>query len=166
MTIEQLYYAVWFILAVALAIAVAYYTRRRQVKFPVAIATTGLLFVSISTSIIRSFEGDAIGIFFLWLSCILGLSLALDILTYRGKELNEKLMVSSWLVVTGLGGILTNVYIFSVPTSFVARILSLSMLILVHVPIVFALIAYLVGRRKFSKKLVNFGYLGRYENEA
>jgi len=161
MTIEQLQYTVWFVLALVLAILIAYYMRRRKLKFPFYIVA--LLFFSISTFVIRSFEGDAVGILFLWLSCILGLSLALDILTWRGRELNEKLVVSSWLVVTSLGGILINVCIFSMPTSFVARILSLSVLILVHVPILFALVAYLVGKRKLSKKLVNLAYLGRYE---
>ncbi len=163
MATEQLLNIVLFILAIVLAIIIAYYTRRRQVKFPVAIAIAAPLFVSISTFISRSFEGDAIGIFFLWLSCIFGLYLSLEILTWRGRQLNMKLVASSWLIVTSAGGILTNVYIFSVPASFVARILSLLMLILVHVPILFALIAYLVGKRRLSKKLVNFGYLGRYE---
>jgi len=161
MTIEQLQYTVWFVLALVLAIFIAYHMRRRKLKFPFYIVA--LLFFSISTFVIRSFEGDAVGILFLWLSCILGLSLALDILTWRGRELNVKLVVTSWVVVTSLGGVLTNVCIFSMPTSFGARMLSLSVLILVHVPILFALVAYLVGKRKLSKKLVNLAYLGRYE---
>jgi len=164
MTIEQLQYTVWFLLALVSVILIAYYMQRRKIKFPFYMVA--LLFFSVSTFVIRSFKGDIIGILFLWLSCILGLSLALDILTWRGRELNEKLVVSSWLVVTSLGGILTNVHIFSMPTSFGARILSFSVLILVHVPIAFALIAYLVGNKKLSKKLINFGYLGDMKNEA
>jgi len=79
-TIEQSLAIVGFIVALALAIVGAYYMRRRKLKFPVAVAV--LLFFSISMFITRSFEGDAIGIFFLWISCILGLSLSLDILTW------------------------------------------------------------------------------------
>ncbi len=70
-----------------------------------------------------------------------------------------KLVASSWLVVTSVGGILTNLYIFSVPASLGARIFSLSVLVLVHLPILVALLAYLKGRKELSKKLVNFGYV-------
>lgn len=159
MTIEQPLVIVGFIVALALTIVVTYYRRRRQLKFPVAIATGAILPFSISTFIIRSLEGDAIGVFFLWISCILGLSLSLDMLTWRGGKLNMKLVASSWLVVTSVGGILTNLYIFSVPASLGARIFSLSVLVLVHLPILVALLAYLKGRKELSKKLVNFGYV-------
>lgn len=164
MTIEQLEYTVWFILALGLSIFIAYYVRRRRVKFPVGLVM--VLVALIITFVYKSFEGDATGILFLWFSCIIGLSLALDVLTSRGKELNEKLVASSWLVVTSLGGILTNAYIFSVPASLGARIFSLSVLILVHVPILFALIAYLKGKKELSKRLINLGYARGMKNGA
>jgi len=155
-TIEQSLAIVGFVVALALAIVGAYYMRRRKFKFPVAVAV--LLFLFVSVFIIGSLEGDAIGIFFLWISCILGLSLSLDILTWRGRELNMKLVVSSRLVVTIVGGILTNVYVFSVPASLVARTFSFSVLILAHVPLLVALIAYVKGKREFSKRLINLGH--------
>jgi len=107
-------------------------------------------------SIAEFFEGNATGALFLWLSCIIGLSLALDILTSRGKELNEKLMAGSLLVVISLGGILANLYIFSMPTSFFTRIFSLSVLILVHVPLLVALAAYVWGKKELSRKLIGW----------
>jgi len=55
------------------------------------------------------------------------------------------------------------VYIFSMPTSVGARILSVSTLILVHVPILFALIAHLKGKKELSKKLINFSYFKGHE---
>jgi len=155
--------AVLFILATALAIAVTYYMQRRKIKPPVYVVSLLLLFLSITTFFVMSSEGNAIAALFLWFACAFALSSALDILTRRDRQLNEKLAISSMLFVLSGGSILTNLYIFSARASLVARIFSASMLILVHAPIVFALIAYLVGKKKLSKKLVNFGYLRRYE---
>jgi len=75
-----------------------------------------------------------------------------------------KLVVSSWLVVTSVGGILTNGYVFSVPASAAARIFSLSVLILAHVPLLGALIAYVKGKREFSKRLINLGHARGVKN--
>jgi len=109
-TIEQSLAIVGFVVALVLAIFAAYHTRRRRFRFPIALAV--LLFLFIITTVAQSLQGNAISALFLWLSSILGLSLALDVLTWRGKTLNEKLVASSWLVVTSLGGVLTNAYIF------------------------------------------------------
>ena len=153
MTIEQSLAIVGFIVALVSAILVAYHTRGRKTRFPVALVV--LLFFLIFTFIGQSFEGNAIGILFLWLSCVIGLSLAFDVLTWQGKELNMKLVAGSWLTVISLGGALTNAYILSVPASLGARVFSLSVLILVHVPLLFALIAYFMGKKEYSERLVN-----------
>jgi len=121
----------------------------RKIKFPIVMVLWLSLWITMS--IAEFFEGNATGALFLWLSCIIGLSLALDILTSRGKELNEKLMAGSLLVVISLGGILANLYIFSMPTSFFTRIFSLSVLILVHVPLLVALAAYVWGKKELSR---------------
>ena len=152
MTTEQLQSIVWLIIGVVFAAAIVYSMRRRKLVFPAYRVL--FLFLFISTFVVRSFEGDAIGVLFAWWSSIIGLSLVLDVLVSSGKELNEKLAASSMLVVTSVGGILANVYIFSMPTSVGARILSVSALILVHVPILFAIIAYLLGKRKLSTKFI------------
>jgi peptidoglycan/LPS O-acetylase OafA/YrhL len=124
----------------------------RKIKFPIAMVL--MLSFIITMSIIEFSEGNATGAFFLWLSCVLGLSLTLDILTSHNKELNEKLMAAALLVVISLGGILANLYIFSMPTSFFTRIFSLSVFILIHVPLLIAVIAYVRGKKELSRKLI------------
>ena len=124
MTTEQLQGVVWLILAAVFAVAIVYSVRRRKLVFPAY--KVWLLFIFISMFIVRSFGGDAIGALFVWASFIIGLSLVFDIFESPGKKLNEKLAISSMLVVTTLRGTLANVYIFSTPTSVGARIFSVS----------------------------------------
>jgi uncharacterized membrane protein YesL len=123
----------------------------------------GLLFCSLFMLISISYflEGNATGAPFLWISCILGVSLALDILVSRGKELNMKLVMGLILTVISLGGVLVNLYVFSVPSSFLTRALSLLTLALVHVPLLFAVIAYVWGKKELSKKLIGWFSLRR-----
>jgi peptidoglycan/LPS O-acetylase OafA/YrhL len=125
-----------------------------KIKLP--IGTVLLLSLFMLMFIAQFFEGNATGALFLWFSCILGLSLALDILMARGKELNEKFVAGLWLLVTSLGGIVANLYIFSMTKSFFTRIFSLSVLALLHVPFLIALIAYVRGKKELSKKLINW----------
>jgi phosphatidylserine synthase len=127
---------------------------RHKIKLP--IGTVLLLSLFMLMSVAQFFEGNATGALFLWFSCILGLSLALDILVSRGKELNEKFVAGLLLTVISLGGILANLYIFSMPTSFFTRVFSLSVLALVHVPLLFAVIAYVWGKKELSKKLIGW----------
>lgn len=126
----------------------------RKIKQPIGM----MLFLSlfIIMSIVQFFEGNAAAALFLWLSCVLGLSLTLDILTSYNKELNEKLMAAALLAVISIGGILANLYIFSMPTSFFTRIFSLSVLALLHVPLLIALIAYVGGKKELSRKLIRY----------
>jgi len=152
MTIEQLQGIAWLILGIIFGVAIVYSMRRQKYRFPTY--KVWLLVLLIGSFVVRSFEGDAIGALFVWFSCIIGLSLAFDIFESQGKMLNEKPVLGSLLFVTVVGGTLTNVYIFSMPTSVAARIFSLSVLILVTMPILFALIAYLMGKRNLSKKLL------------
>jgi peptidoglycan/LPS O-acetylase OafA/YrhL len=102
------------------------------------------------------FEGNTAGAVWLWFSCILGLSLGLDVLVSRGKELNEKFVAGSLLAVISLGGILANLYIFSVPAAFFTRFFSLLVLVLVHVPLLFAAMAYVRSKKELSKKLIDW----------
>lgn len=152
MTTEQLQGMVWLIVGVVFAAAIVYSMRRRKLVFPAY--RVWLLLLFISSFVVRSFEGDAIEALFVWWSSIILVSLVFDTLTSLGKELNEKLAISLMLVVTSVGGILANLYIFSTPASVGARIFSVSTLILVHVPLLFAVTAYLLGKRKLSKKFI------------
>jgi hypothetical protein len=125
-----------------------------KIKLPIG----RILFLSlfIVMSIAQFLEGNATGALFLWLSCILGLSLALDILVLRGRELNEKFVAGSLLMAISLGGTLANLYIFSMSTSFFTRVFSLSVLALLHVPLLIALIAYVRGKQELSRKLIGW----------
>ena len=152
MATEQLQGIVWLIIGVVSAAAVVYSMRRRKLVFPAY--RVWLLLLFISSFVVRSFEGDAVEALFVWWSSIILVSLVFDTLVSLGKELNEKLAMSSMLVVTSVGGILANLYIFSTPTSVGARIFSVSTLILVHVPLLFAVITYVLGKRKLSKKFI------------
>jgi len=158
MTTEQLQGMVWLIIGVMFGVAIVYSMRRRKLVFPVY--RVWLLLLFISSFVVRSFEGDAIGALFVWWSSMIGLFLVLDILESLGRKLNQNLAIGSMIVVTSLGGVLANLYIFSTPTGIGARIFSVSTLILVHVPILFALIAHFMGKRKLSRKLVGKLMLG------
>jgi peptidoglycan/LPS O-acetylase OafA/YrhL len=125
-----------------------------KIKLPIGRVLFFSLFLIMSVT--QFSEGNAAGAVWLWFSCILGLSLALDILVSRGKKLNEKLAAGSLLAFISLGGILANVYIFSVPTTFFTRFFSLLVLVLVHVPLLFAVIAYVHGKKELSKKLAGW----------
>jgi peptidoglycan/LPS O-acetylase OafA/YrhL len=125
-----------------------------KLKLPIGIVVIFSLFMLMSVGYFS--EGNAIGALFLWSSCVLGLSLMLDVLVSRSKELNETLAAGSLLAVISLGGILANVYIFSVPTTFFTRFFSLLVLVLVHVPLLFAVIAYVHGKKELSKKLIGW----------
>jgi peptidoglycan/LPS O-acetylase OafA/YrhL len=115
-----------------------------------------MLFLLITTSIAEFSEGNAMGALFLWLSCVIGLSLTLDVLTSHNRELNEKLMAGALFVVISIGGILANLYIFSMPTSFFGRVFSLSVFVLIHVPLLIALIAHIWGKQELSRKLIGW----------
>jgi peptidoglycan/LPS O-acetylase OafA/YrhL len=105
------------------------------------------------SSIVGFFEGNAMAALWLWFSCIIGLFLALDILVSRDRELNEKVVATLCLAVVDLGGILANLYIFSVPTSSFTRVFSLSVLALANVPLLIAVLAYAWGKKEQARKL-------------
>jgi hypothetical protein len=125
-----------------------------KIKLPIGRVLIFSLFTVASVGYFS--EGNALGALWLWFSCILGLSLALDVLVARGKEFNEKSVAGSLLAIISIGGILANVYIFSAPTSFFTRIFSLSVLVVVHVPLLFAVVAYVWGKKELSKKLIGW----------
>jgi len=156
MTTEQWQAIAWLIIGVIFGASIAYSMWRRKLKFPVYRAWLMLLFISMF--VVDSLEGHTLWVLFAWASSIIGLSLVFDILVSWGKELNQKLVIAPILIVTVVGGILANVYIFSMPSNVVLKIFSLSLFALVNVPVLFALIAYLKGKTELSKKLLNFGY--------
>jgi peptidoglycan/LPS O-acetylase OafA/YrhL len=127
------------------------HVQSRKIKFPIGMGLFLSLFII--SSIAAFFEGSAMAALWLWLSCMIGLFLALDVLVSRGKELNEKLVASLVLAVTNLGGIMANLYVFSMPTNSFIRIFSLSVLALVNVPLMIALLAYIWGKKELSRKL-------------
>ena len=120
MPIEQLQGIGWLIIGIIFAAAIAYATWRRQFRFPIYRAWLVLLFISMF--VVDSFEARGLGVLFVWASGIIAVSLILDILTYRGKKLNDKLAATSILVVIIVGGVLTNAYMFLLPTSSAARL--------------------------------------------
>ena len=163
MTMEQLQFIAWLNIGVVFAATIAYFTWRRKLSFPAYRAWFLLLLFIVLA--VNSLEGGGLQPVFAWLSSIILLFLTLDILISQGKRLNEKLVTSSMLIVTVVGGILANVYIISVPTSVGARTFSLVVFLLMITPFMFALIAHLKGKRELSKKLLNFVYLGFMKNE-
>lgn len=152
MTAEQFWSLIGLILGVIIMSGVVYSKRLR--KFSTLIFKLLLWLSFIPLTIIRFTEGDAFWAFLAWASFTLSLSVVLDAFVFIGKELNEKLVFSLMLVVVVAGGISANVYAFLMSTSVVARILSLSLLILIVAPILMGLIAYSIGKRKLSKKLI------------
>jgi len=165
MTIEQVQGIAWLIIGIVFGAAMFYAMWRRKLKFPVYRVWLVLLFIFMFVA--DSFEGRGLGALFVWAAGIIGLSIVLDVLAYRGKELNEKLAAISTLIVIVVGGILTNAYVFLTPTSVTARIFSLVVFTLLTLPIVFGLIAYLKGKKELSKKFTSIGfYSEERKNEA
>jgi len=165
MTVEQLQGVAWLIIGVIFGAVMVYAMRRRKLKFPFYRVWLVLMFISMF--VVDSLEGRGLGALFVWAASIIGLSITLDILTYRGKELNSKLVITSMLFVIVVGGILTNVHMFSTPTSVAARMFSLVVSILLTLPVVFALIACLKGKKELSKKFTGIAfYSEETKNEA
>lgn len=152
MTAEQFWSLIGLILGVIIMSGVVYSKRLR--KFSTLIFRLLLWLSFIPLTIIRFTEGDAFWAFLAWASFTSSLSAVLDALVFIGRELNEKLVFSLVLVVVVAGGISANVYAFLMSTSVIARILSLSVLILIVAPTLMGLIAYSIGKRKLSKKLI------------
>jgi len=136
MIIEQLQGIGWLIIGIIFGAAIAYATWRHQFRFPIYRAWLVLSFISMF--VVDSFEGHGLGALFVWASSIIAVSVILDILTYRGKELNDKLAATSVLTVIVVGGILTNAYMLLTPISPVARIFTLAVFILLVAPFLFA----------------------------
>ncbi|MCW4009994.1 MAG: hypothetical protein NWF05_05175 [Candidatus Bathyarchaeota archaeon] len=107
-------------------------------------------------SAINLLRDDVVGVLFLWTASVWGGALALDALAQLGKELNPKLEVALQLAVISLGGILVALTIFSVPSSFLLRAVMIGLLSAVHVPLLFAVAAYVCGKKELSKKLLNW----------
>jgi ABC-type amino acid transport system permease subunit len=134
----------------------------RKSKLPTGgIAKIVVILGFTNLAVLYFLEGNAVGAPLLWFSCILGVSLALDVLVLHGRELNPKFAVGLLLAVISLGGILATVYVFSVPASFYAQIMALIPLILVHAVLLCGIPAYVWGKKELSKKLIGWFSLRR-----
>jgi hypothetical protein len=122
-------------------------------KFPRGVLLIFVLFMIISVGYI--FDGNVLGVIFFWFSCILGISAMLDILVSREKEFNVKLSMGMLVAIISLGGLLVTLYVFLVPAGFYVQIFSVIMLALTNVPLLVAVLAYGLGKKELSKKLVN-----------
>jgi hypothetical protein len=129
-------------------------------EVPRMVMWTVMIFCNMSLSVNYFLRGDAWGALFLWLSSMLGVSLALDIAVLRGKDFNPQFVAALIIAIVNLGGAFATFYIFSEPTSFLLRALSLGMLVVAQMPLLFAVIAYVWGRKELSKKLMGW-YSGR-----
>ena len=157
MTAGQIWGLVGLILG-ALIVAVILYLTRQKERVRYLTVHPVLAFGFVSLTVIKFMEGDAFWAFSAWISSIVTLSIALDILVSAGRELNERLVVSLMLIIIIAGGILANTYIFSMPTTMFIRILSLSAFVLCLAPILMALIVYSFGKRKLSKRIIETYY--------
>ncbi|MCX8188254.1 MAG: hypothetical protein N3F64_00915 [Nitrososphaeria archaeon] len=70
--------------------------------------------------------------------------------------MNQKIILSIILFVTLGGGIVANFYIFVNCNVFFIRIFSLSILLLIALVYSIGIIAYLMGRRGWSKKILDW----------
>jgi drug/metabolite transporter (DMT)-like permease len=100
--------------------------------------------------------GNAFGAFLLWSACVIGVSLARNVSVLQGKEWSPKLAMAVLLVVVSLGGVLVNVYVFSVPSSLFVKAFSLLMMLVVNVPLLLGVWAYVWGKKELSKKLLDW----------
>jgi hypothetical protein len=123
---------------------------------PRMIMGTVLVFGNMSLSVSYFLHGDALGALFLWFSSMLGASLALNAAVLRGKEFNPKLVVALTIAIVNFGSAFATLYIFSVPASFLLRAFSLGMLVVAQIPLLFAVIAYVWGKKELSKKLMGW----------
>lgn len=146
------------ITVVAIGILVTYLAWRR-LRFHLFNAILLIFFMTIS--IVKFYEADVVALLFTWFSMIMATSLAFDIISLLNKEINEKLAIALMLTVISGGGVLANVVIFPSSVDPWLKVFSLATLIAVHVPLLVGIIAYFVGKKLFSKRLVEEFYLSR-----
>jgi hypothetical protein len=129
-------------------------TGNHKTKLPIGGILTFCFFTVMSVGYLV--EGNAMGLLFVWFACIIGVGFALDILVSHGREFNPKLVMGVLFGVISLGGVLVNLIVFSLPSSGIVRVLSLTMLAVFHVPLLIAVVAYVWGKKDLSKKLINW----------
>lgn len=135
------------------------YLAWRRLRFHLFNAIILIFFTTIS--IVKFYEGDAVAFLFAWFSIVMATSLVFDMISSLNKEVNEKLMITLMLAVISGGGILANVLILFSSVDLWLKAFSLTILIAVHVPLLVGIIAYFVGKKLFSKKLIEEFYLSR-----
>lgn len=138
------------------------YLYRRKLKLPQAV----LLIVFVIYASVKFYEADVTALLFTWFSAVMATSLVLDVLSYLNKQVNEKLVVVLILIVISGGGVLVNVAILPSPVDLWIKVFSLALLIVVHIPLLTAVMAYLMGKRTSSKRLVERFYLSSQLEEG
>ncbi|MEM4647616.1 MAG: hypothetical protein QXQ03_04475 [Candidatus Nezhaarchaeales archaeon] len=138
------------------------YLHKRKFRFPQVI----LLVFFVGYMFIKFYEGDIVALLFAWFSAVIATSLILDVLATLNKRVDEKLAAASTLIVVSACGVLANVVILSSPASLWIKIFSLAILIAVHVPLLVAVIAYSLGKRAYSKRLVERFYLSEHQRSS
>lgn len=139
------------LIAIALSILIVHlHWRRYKPLLPKAF----LLASFVIFSVIKFYEANAIALTFAWFSIVMATSLALDALTAVNGEVNEKLAIALMLTAISGVGVPINTVILLSPVDTWIKAFSLSILIAIHVPILVAMIIYLVGRRRTSKELI------------
>jgi hypothetical protein len=131
----------------------------RRSSFRLDRTNVGLLTVftvSLLNAATQFLYDNAVCSLFIWFSCIVGFSLLLNILATKNVQVNIKLMLTAWFTVLSMGGVVVNVYLFSVPASFLTRVFSVTLFAVVHVPFIIALTANFADKKVLSKKTLDW----------
>lgn len=113
------------------------------------IATTSL-------AVAKYLENDPSFAIFSWFAVTIGTYLIISFLEIKEIFLSQRILLSIIFFVTLGGGILVNFYIFVNCSVFFLRILSLSVLLLIALVYSFVIIAYLMGKREWTRKILNW----------
>ena len=154
---EQIWFLVGLLLSSTVLIFVIYYLKRTKICFQYSTLLPTVLFVLLA--VIFFIQETVVWVFFAWASCASVLYLVFGFLRLSGRELDEKLVLSLILLVNVAVGIPANIYVFLKSTNWLWKIFSLSIIILIVVPLLTGLIAHSIGKRNLSKKLVQTFYL-------
>jgi hypothetical protein len=88
-----------------------------------------------------------IAVLFTWFSFIIAVNTVFSILNFLNIKLSEKLTVYLMFAVISGGGVLTNILIISTPIDSWIKGFALTILMVLHVPLLIAVMAYLKERR-------------------
>lgn len=93
---------------------------------------------------------------FAWGTGFEGAFLALGSLVAIGKKLNPKVAAGLLLSTISLGGVLVNIYLFSVQTGFLTRLLFASLLVAFHAPLAVGFSARARGKEQLYRRIIGY----------